>query len=720
MEIAVISPSTHKSWSARFLVTGIVPMVLAMASAHADSNILRVDDVVTSVAGRTQALVAAPGTVSIITREDLEQQQVTSLNDALRGIEGLNLFPLDARSGKTGNQTLSIRGLPGEYTLVLIDGVRQNVSGTVAPNAFVDSAAAFIPPVAAIERIEVIRGPMSTLYGSDAIAGVVNIITRQPRDSWEGATSLSHTFQSDSRFGGRSIVEGYLAGPLNDPRLSARLQLRLDERAESQLDIPGTEPSLIDNRTMGQNPVAADFQTIGGRLAFAPVSEHEFSLRFDITRQTYNNDRGQLGRFGGTEQQPDFTRGYSDELGFNRRQLTLAHEANLAIGDWSTSLTRDFVETTGRTINAGAVPDTEQWGQPRTLELRTHLLDSRLAVYAGDHTLVVGTQYLDPELDNGFSPERFGGRQISAYLEDEWQMTPDLALTAGIRYDDNENFGSVWTQRGYLVWTPNAAWTIKGGVGRAFRAPFLEQIHDGIIGFGDGGSRPLFGNPDLRSETGTNHELSFLYQGEAGLALSATLFHSELRNKIERGTGANEGIDVNIGSTRIRGIELAARRDLGESVRLSGNYSWTDSEVLAGGTSASEVGDPLFSTPEHMAHLRLDWCPVERFNAFVLGEYRGSAWRARDFHEPQDGGSAQGAFEALGEFHGYTLLSLGGSWAFNPATRLNATIENLLDRDFIDYRPYPGRNDPEQTYFSNVYSTIREPRRLWVSLQVEF
>lgn len=85
-----------------------------------------------------------------------------------------------------------MRGMPSDYTLVLIDGRRQINVGNVTPNGFDETSNSFMPPVAAIERIEVIRGPMSTLYGSDAMGGVVNIITRKPAKKWMGALTLEN------------------------------------------------------------------------------------------------------------------------------------------------------------------------------------------------------------------------------------------------------------------------------------------------------------------------------------------------------------------------------------------------------------------------------------------------------------------------------------------------------------------------------------------------
>lgn len=720
------------------LNTHALAATVSEGDADVDNAPRNIDVIVVTASGFQQDIERAPASMTVVDRAALERRQVINITDAVEGIEGVNVRPFDARSGKTGNQAISLRGLPSEYTLVLIDGVRQNPMGTVAPNAFSDSATVFFPPVAAIERVELIRGPMSTLYGSDAIGGVVNIITRQPGDSWTGSASLSGTFQSDSAFGGTSMAEGYLSGPVAE-HVAFTGYARLFRRDDSSIDIPGVDPfdpiRLVESATMGQNPVGADIFTFGGRFDFTLVEGQTFAVRYDRTNQTYNNDRGQVGglhRVQGSEgpcslgsvNDPNFCRGYQRELEFNREQIRLAHEGVFSFGTVISSLTRDYLETIGRTIPAGSGLALAVEGGPRTLELETWIADSRLITGLGDHTLTIGGQYLAPELADGL----FGGNsaavsQYSVFAENSWAITPALNLTAGLRYDDSEAFSGRLTPRVYLVWAANESWTFKGGVGRGYRTPFVEQLTDGIIGFGDRGTTPLFGNPELNPETSTNYEVSALYSGPV-FSAQATIFRNELTNLIERGTGANAGRTLNIGEAVIQGVELAGQIDLAEGWRLSGNYTYTDSEVtesqLNPASAASRVGDPLVSVPDHMANATVSWDVTSAFTAFLTAEYRSSAYRPRNYHEPQDGGSAQGAFEALGAFRGYTQLHLGSSWQINERVRLNAVIYNLLDKDFIDYREYPRRNNPAQILTSNVYNNILEPRRLYVSLGVDF
>lgn len=737
--------TTHQGYPLKALTAAILLASTSVAGLAHSAQQENLSTLVVTASGFEQDVTQAPASISVVTREDLERRQVTSLADALAGIEGVDVRPLDARDGKTGNQSIQLRGLPREYTLVLIDGVRQNPAATVAPNSFGDSASVFIPPVAAIERIEIIRGPMSTLYGSDALGGVVNIITRQPSEDWSGSLSVDNRFHTDERFGGESTAEGYIAGSLIDNTLNVQAYGRFFERAESRVQIPGIDyyddARLYDTRSMGQNPTGANADTVGIRFTYTPLVDQTFSLSYDRARQTYNNDRGQLGTlYRNTndgpcdpEQLNNFCQGYSDELGFERDQVTLHHEGHFQLGTWASSITHDRIATTGRTIRADQFDDASQNGSPRKLEVETLIVNSKFALPLGDHLVTVGGQYLDPEFTDGMMPSSISSSRYSLFVEDEWSVLPTLTLTGGVRYEDDDTVGSEVTPRLYAVWNTTDEVTLKGGVSQGFRTPFLEQTHDGVIGFGDGGSTELFGNPDLSAEKSTNAEVSIVYDNYQDLLLQATYFFTRLEDKIESGTGANTGT-LNIGEAEIQGVELSARYRFMEDFTLRANYTYLDSEVtktqLDTGEDdqriASKKGDPLVSTPDHLLNVALDWQATESLLAYAGAEYRSDAFRPRNFHEPQNGGGAQGRTSddrrdsnaVLGDFKGYTLVHLGARYQVNEMLSVNGRIDNLLDKDFVDYKEYTTWGN--DTAYSNRYNSILPGRNLWLSVNVDF
>ncbi|WP_200834115.1 TonB-dependent receptor domain-containing protein [Nitrincola tapanii] len=729
------APFAQKLGLSRWVQLSIFGSCLAISNLAFAQDVQLLDSVVISASGFEQDVAQAPASITVITREELQRENISNLAEALSRIEGVNTRPLDARDGKTGNQTISLRGLPSRYTLVLIDGVRQNPSATVAPNSFGDSQSVFFPPIEAIERIEVIRGPMSTLYGSDAIGGVVNIITRRAGTEWERSVTVSTQQYESSKFGATSLVEGYVSGAVSD-QIGLQLYGRMLDRSASKIDVPGVAPSLIDNRTMGQNPTQSDVYTVGGRLVITPNAEHEFTLGFDSSRQSLDNSMGQVGALDADLSNP-FRRGYSRELNFERDQFRIGHAGDVGIGYLESTLTHDKLVTKGRTLPQ-ASPNS---GSPRKLELTNTLFDTRLINEFDHHTLTLGGQYAAPKLVDGLLPEAIKRDQYSLFVEDAWQATDDLILTGGVRYDKYQGISGELTPRLYAVYSLSDDWTVKGGVGRGFRTPFMEETVSGVRNYGNNGdpNSPIFGNPDLAPEKSTNVEFGLGYDNGQGLSAQAMVFRNEIKNLIESGTGANSGKDINAGKAVIQGLELSTAYRFLPDWTLKANYTYTDSELkntqprtsLAQGVS-SLAGDPFVSVPDHMLNAGIYWQTTPQLETFLTAEYRSSAFRPRNYHEPRAGGNAQGQVESghrdsnivMGDFKGFTLLNLGARYQVNRDVSLNGALTNLLNKDFIDYSDYTvcgnGGCTTSAVQPSNAYNTILPGRGLFVSLNVKF
>ncbi|MCE0733541.1 TonB-dependent receptor [Halomonas sp. G15] len=707
----------------RFTPRALVSAVaLATASTALAQESQQLDNIVVTAAGFEQAMAEAPASISVISRQELEEKRVTTIADALRDVEGVDV---GGQVGKTGGRNISIRGMPSDYTLILIDGRRQNTAGSVTPNGFGETSTSFFPPVSAIERIEVIRGPMSTLYGSDAMGGVINIITRKVSDKWSGSVQAESTFNEHDEFGDSRETSVYASGPLVEETLGLQVRGRFYERDASRLTYTEADGTKTPVSQRGPSPVEGDVYSLGAKLTLTPHQDHELWLDGETSRQRFNNDDCQLGTLDGRtrscEPDPGVANGYSDELRFERDQLAIGHTGRFAAGTWESSLMHNTTETTGRTIPGTLGLPYEGFpgivgGDARELETTNTVLDSKFVMPLGDHMATIGGQWMDSELTDGLATDEFSQTTWALFVEDEWWLAEDWALTLGGRYDHHDAFGSQFSPRGYLVWSASDDWTLKGGISRGYRTPSLNDLHDGINGITGQGTRLTIGNPDLQPEESTSSELAAQYDDGEGFMASATLFHNSFDDKITDGdpiyisnhSSIPDGIydqQINVDEAETQGIELSTRIQLSERVNLSANYTWTDSEQKSG----EQQGEPLTDTPEHAVNATLRWQATDRLGTWLSGEYRSERYRDRE----RVRGAA--SYDDLGDFESYALFHLGGSYRVTNAFTVSATVQNLFDKDFVDYRAYDGGAE-----YGNVYANSEEGRRLWLSARYEF
>lgn len=704
--------------AAALLVALAPPVMAAGATAGTASGPTDLDAVVVTASGFEQMVREAPASITVITREELTQQPIHSLADALVNVEGVDI---GVGVDKTGAPQISLRGMPSSYTLVLIDGRRQNTSGNVAPNDFGNTANNFIPPMSAIDRIEVIRGPMSTLYGSDAMGGVINIITRKVGTRWSGSVGMETTRQDDSAFGNLWGANFFVDGPLVEDLLGLSLRGSWFKREASDItytDLDGDEVLPW----MGANPVGYDSHNIGARLALTPSDNHDLWLDVTSGRQEYDNRNGQMGTLG--------SGGYAPVLRFNRDQATLAWDARFDFGALETSLQQTTTETIGRLLPTG----TAGAGDPRKLENRNRVFDTKLITDIGDHKLTTGGQYLDAELVDGVAGAPFEFTQWALFAENEWSINDALNLTVGARHDDHSTFGSHLSPRAYLVWNVNANWVLKGGYSEGYRSPNIEDLTPGIKGFGGQGTIPLIGTPSLKPETSATTELGVYYAANNGFSSSLTLFNNDFSDKLASGTpvvncafgltqaeydttnfagtncvdvgffprSATLGQTVNIDKAVTRGAEFAAHIPLADAWKLQLNYTHTDSEQKSG----DGKGAPLTNTPKHLLNSSVNWQASEALGLYLRGEYRSQRYRGA--------GPAQ---DQLGNYKSYSQFHLGGRYQVNDAVSINAAIYNLFDKDFVNYLPYDNNGT---VAYANTRSTSEAGRRLWLSVNVDF
>lgn len=706
--------------------------------AFADQSPAQLGSTVVSASGFEQKITDAPASISVVSSDDLKNKRYNNLAQALEDVEGIDV---KQTTGKTGGLEISMRGMPSDYTLILIDGRRQNPAGNVTPNGFGDTSTSFMPPMSAIERIEVIRGPMSTLYGSDAMGGIINIITKKVGTEWTGSVTADYTYQEERDFGDTGGTSFYTSGPLVDGLLGLNVRGSFFDRQESDL----TYGSGINVSKRGPSPVEGQNFNLGARLNFTPHDDHDFALDFEKGRQRYNNDNCQLGTLDGkkggdaadgcTIDELTKANGYTDEQKFERTQYALTHTGRFELGTLDSAITYNTTETLGRTIpgtigtSYTGFPDIIG-GNNRTLKSKDLILDTKFVAPITDNNMTtVGAQYIDSKLEDGIATDTFKQESAAIFAENEWHIIDDLALTLGGRYDRHQAFGGNFSPRAYLVWNTTDNWTLKGGISKGYKTPSLNDLHSGINGVTKQGQTITIGNPNLKPEKSTSTELAAYFDNLAGFNANATLFHNKFKDKINSGPDVacayNGGIcsqKINVDDAVTKGIELAAQWYFIDNWSIKGNYTYTDSEQKSG----KDKGAQLTNTPRHLANASLNWEANERLNLWLNTEFRGERSRFTSKYANLDA-TEKSIYDTLGgKTKAYTLFHLGGSYQATDALTLNATIYNLLNKDFVKGKTYlTGAGDIAYgTDYSHsgksTTGTIEEGRRLWMSATYAF
>ncbi|HDF2328003.1 TPA: TonB-dependent receptor [Morganella morganii] len=668
-----------------------VAVMSAATAAYAEN---KEDTIVVTASGFAQEMRDAPASITVITKEQLQNKPAANLIDMVKDVEGVSVI------GGSMKPDISIRGLSGDYTLIMVDGRRQN-SRESRPNGSGGYEAEFIPPVEAIERIEVIRGPMSSLYGSDAMGGVVNIITKAVADEWHGSMGMGGIIQESKDYGNSANTDFYVSGPLIKDKLGLQVYGGLNYRREDHLQ---------------EGTPRKDDKNITAKLAFTPVEGQKFLAEVGRSTQEHTSTPGKsiadFSERGGLKQKNNKSEVHNDR---NHWALTWK-------GDWDeiNSEVSVYQENTVRKTNTGKWNKVnEDWVMAydaRRPEVTNTVVDGKVTAFLPSNVLTVGGQYQYAKLKDDSAiknkqtvTEKITADQKALFVEDEFSVTDDLTLTGGLRMDDHEFYGKHWNPRAYAVYKLTDEITIKGGVAKAFRAPTLRELSPSFGTSTQGGAAIMYGNRDLKPETSVTEELGIAYDHESGFSASATLFNTEFKNKLtsyqvagqtDPLTGLNMFIYDNVGKANIRGVEMASRIPVAEKWNLNLNYTFTDSERKSDDeklNGKSLKGQPLEMTPRHMANARLDWQYRPDMNFYTQANYTGKqVWAA------QRNGAKQSR-----ERSGITTLDLGMTYQVMPNALLNFAVLNIANEkgDDID---------------TNGNWQIDEGRRYWANLKLNF
>lgn len=681
-------------------------MRLANGADEEDLELLYGDQEMVSIATGSQVpLNLAPSIASVVTAEEIKKIGATDLDDILETVPGLHVSV--APFGY--NSIYQIRGITSEtnpQVLVLINGI------PITNVFFGNRGQAWRGmPVENVARVEVIRGPGSAIYGADAFAGVINVISKTP----------SHIEGVDlgARYGSYDSKEGWLLYGGNWSELDIGFSLEAGETNGNNENIDADAQTLLDG----------GFGTSASR---APGSVNNLlrylDTRLDLGWRNWQFRAGYQGREGGTGAGTSQALDPDGKSRSDRFNADLTY-ANPQLSDnWGVQAQFSFFNVSERSnlflFPPGAAflnPDSPSTlsefpdgviGRPEIAE--RHYRADLFADYSGfsGHKIRIGAGFRREDLyrvkdrRNFDAPENIriaaetttifsplgsivdiGGqgrfiqetdREVGfAYLQDEWNFLPDWILTAGVRFDHYSDFGGTVNPRFALVWQTSYNLTTKLLYGRAFRAPsFAEQFNK---------NNPVaLGNDDLDPETIDSVELAFDYQPAPSFRSRLNLYwyhYQDIIRFVSDAPALTTTAD-NDGDQNGYGLELEGQWDIVDSIHLIANYALQRSEDQK---TDSDVG----FAPTHQIYARLDWELRPTWNLDAQINWVGDRQRAANDSRSQVDDYTTVDLTLLGRDIWSGLgVSLAARNIFDANAKEPSLDPNLIPRDL----PLAGRN----------------------------
>jgi len=560
-------------------------VVTQSASADEGKDGYQLERLVVTASGNEQSSLDAPGSIEVISASEMRDLNALTVAEALETAVGLNVVTAPGRV-----EVPSIRGTFDKQTLVLLDGRRLALG-------FNDSVDLRQIPTVMVERIEVLRGPSSALYGSDAIGGVINIITKKPPRQREGMVrgqyGINRSGEAESFIG-----SGVVGSPLTD-RLSMIFSAEIrkedgwDEAGELPDDGLGQEPRFTAVRATydltDRQSVSSGFEYMENRFTqdrlFKKIlseriqDEERLGYFFEYNAELHDNDQLFL-RFNRSE--------YDYQVGF-----------------------KPF-----------AAP------QDKDGENLTTQIEARYRRNFNNQLVTLGVEHrrnkLEERLNRTFSSGE--NETSSIFLQDEIQLSSALYGLVGLRYDDNSDFGGQLSPRASLIYSLDANTNLKASVSRGFRAPTLSELNATLLK--KGGRRRFEPNPDLEPEDSTSFEVG-IKSDYGSFRGGLTGFYNQIDDLIapvlEGGSDTNQDPSIfryqNISEATLQGFEAEGSFQLPKGFALAGNFTYVDTDVEEGvGSDGVNVGEK----PDYKAFLKLSFSePSRRLRANLRMSYFG-------------------------------------------------------------------------------------------------
>lgn len=593
-------------------------IALSLIASPALAEDAEVSGVVVTASRRATPAEEVGSAVTVFTAEDIQRRQQRALPDVLQLSPGLNVVQSGGPGGRT---SVFIRGANANHTKVLIDGIDAN---DPSQGGVFDFGAIL---TADIERIEVLRGPQSGLYGSDAIGGVVNIVTAPPGGPGRLRARLEagslETFDQALGASGQAGPVGYA--------LNVAHAFSGDSTTTPLALVPAGRPVLSDSY---------ENTTLSGRLRAQPTDRIELhgTARFTDSRLKFVSDEG-------FPSAPAAERSVQDA-----QSLTARAEARLDAvpGRLQVRAGANLTDYETKITSPGGFA-TWNKGDRTKADLRADLTLPR------GHTLVAGLEAERERLTD--QPTRYDNDNRAVFAELQSRPGAPVSLTASARYDDNDRFGGHATVRLAAAHTLAPTGTLlRASYGTGFKAPTLTQL---FVSFPDFG---FFANPNLEPEESRGFDLGFEQPLGDRVTVGATYFRQTIRNLIQ----SNAAFDSyeNIGRARASGVEAFAAAQLAPGLSARIDYTYVEAKDR-------DTGLTLLRRPKHRLTAAADWAATDALTLSATVIHVGS-WidGDRSFTVPRL------------KAPDYTLAHLAGEYRVSDRLTAFARIENLTDERY--------------------------------------
>lgn len=651
------------------LLVAIASLTIANANEATDLG----DITVTTAAGHQQLVKDASGSITVITAEELNKKSYTSVTDAIKNVPGLYVTHEYGSNG--GSEGISIRGMSEMETLYLINGKPLTngrdfgrAAGTAGQATGLNS---MLPPISMIERIEIVRGPASSLYGSNALGGVINIITKKGTKEWSGSFTTEYLIPaSGNEISDKKVSTSvFVQGPLIDDLLALQLNV-----SNTKTDGGGVE---IDDDGVETVVNGKEVKSVSGKFIITPNDNNDIGVEYNYVKQEAVLEPGSTSA----------TNPYTKNI------YTLTHD-----GRYGNLTTNTYYQSEELKKN-----QTNRDGSAKIVFVKNDIFNNQSSYVLGEHVLTFGGQYKKEEFeDPGQDLVNIDRWLAAVFTEAEWSLFDDLLLTTGVRYNDDELFDGHVSPRVYGVYHLTDNWTLKGGVTTGYSQPTISAATEGWTqGYGRG---LWLGNPDLNPEESINYEAGVHYENrDTGLIGSVVFFQTDYKNKIvanrvcqpsgvsgsytgceQWGASATNGFVNeyrNIADAQMKGIELAANYDILEGIQAGASYTFTKSEIKEAifdeGTDR-EIdlsGQPLNKTPKHMFNLTLNYQPSAKWDLWGQFNYRGKSSEYLTF----DHGTT-----VKPETPAYSTTDLGLVYKATDALSFNVGVYNIANKQITN------------------------------------